>query len=68
MTSWAFLVIRDNTVTNVKGFSDYWDAAKFADNYIKNSLGVDMEKYPSYNKGENYTQENISVGVYLVSI
>lgn len=68
MTSWVFLVVKENIVTNIKGFSNYWDAAKFADSYIKNSLGVAMEKYPSYNKGENYIQDNISIGVYLVSI
>ena len=66
--TWAFLVIRDNAVANIKGFSDYWEASKFADSYIKNNLGVDIETYPAYNKGENYSKENISVGVYLVSL
>lgn len=58
---WVFVVVRNNSVERVKIFSNYWDGAKNADNFLK-TLGID--NFPNYNRGEYYRDNELSVGLY----
>ena len=33
--NWVFVVVRNNSVEQVKVFKDFWEGANFADNFIK---------------------------------
>lgn len=65
--SWVFVVVRDNSVEQVKVFDDFWVGADYADSFIekidpvfaKNGAGL-----PAYNRNESYKKDDLSVGLY----
>jgi hypothetical protein len=65
MSSWVFIVVRDNLVEQTRLFADFWVGCAFADNFIrsidKSMVDRDM---PAYNRGEFYKKDNLSVGLY----
>jgi hypothetical protein len=65
MSSWVFIVVRNNLVEQTKLFADFWVGCAFADNFIrsidKSMVDSDM---PAYNRGEFYKKDNLSVGLY----
>lgn len=61
--SWIFIVVRDNSVEQVKVFKDFWEGADYTDNFIKR-IEPGIEHLPSYNKGENYINNNFTIGLY----
>jgi hypothetical protein len=62
--SWAFIVVRDNTVERVKVFSDFWDGADYTDAFIKNIDPNFNGNLPAYNRNENYKNGDLTVGLY----
>lgn len=62
--NWAFIVVRDNSVEQVKIFNDFWEGCKHTDDFIK-SIDPNIEMLPAYNRGQNYKNENLSVGLYV---
>lgn len=61
--NWVFIVSRDNTIERVRIFADYWVGCAFADNFIR-SIDSSMTDMPAYHKGESYTKDDLSVGLY----
>jgi len=61
--NWVFIVTRDNVVEQVKVFKDFWEGANFADNFIKR-IEPGIGDLPAYNRGENYKNGNLTIGVY----
>jgi hypothetical protein len=61
--NWAFIVIRDNKVEQIKIFNEFWSGCKYADDFIRN-IDPNIVFLPAYNRGENYKGENFSVGLY----
>lgn len=61
--NWVFIVTRDNVVEQVKVFKDFWEGANFADNFIKR-IEPSLPFFPAYNRGENYKNGNLTIGVY----
>lgn len=61
--NWIFIVCRDNTVEQVKVFKDFWEGATFTDNFIKR-IQPSPPFYPAYNRGENYRNGDLTVGLY----
>lgn len=61
--NWVFIVIRDNTVEQVKVFKDFWEGATFTDNFIKR-VEPDLSYLPAYNRGESYSNGNLTIGLY----
>ena len=62
--NWVFIIIRDSTVEQVKVFKDFWEGATFTDNFIKR-VEPDPVSLPAYNRGESYTNGNLTIGLYL---
>jgi hypothetical protein len=61
--NWVFAVVRNNSVEQVKVFKDFWEGANFADNFIKR-IEPGVANLPEYNRGENYRNGDLSVGLY----
>ena len=61
--NWIFIVCQDSSIEQVKVFKDYWEGAEYADNFIKR-IEPGLEMLPKYNRGENYRNTNITVGLY----
>ena len=61
--NWTFIVIRDNTVEQIKSFSDFWAGCEYTDNFIR-SIDPDMTDMPAYNRGEHYHKDDLTVGLY----
>jgi len=61
---WTFIVVRDNTVEKVKTFTDFWEGAKYTDNFIKKIDPNFHGNFPIYNRNENYRSDNLTVGLY----
>jgi hypothetical protein len=65
MSSWVFIVIRDNIVEQTRGFDDYWKGCAFTDNHIRYIDSQMIEKdMPAYNRGEFYKKDNLTIGLY----
>jgi hypothetical protein len=62
--NWTFIVVRNSTVERVKTFSDFWEGAKFTDNFIKAIDPNFHGNFPIYNRNENYRNGDLSVGLY----
>ena len=65
MSSWVFIVVRNNVVEQTRAFADFWKGCAFTDNFIR-SIDSSMtdKSMPAYNRGEFYNKENLSVGLY----
>ncbi len=61
--NWIFIVCQDSNIEQVKVFKDYWEGANYTDNFIKR-IEPGLGMLPEYNRGENYRNENITVGLY----
>ena len=55
--NWVFVVVRNNSVEQVKVFKDFWEGANFADNFIKR-MEPSPVSMPAYNRGEYYTNDD----------
>jgi hypothetical protein len=64
---WVFIVVRNNTVERVKFFSDFWDGAEYTDDFIKSIDPVFDGNFPAYNRGENYKNNDLTIGLYRES-
>lgn len=60
---WVFVVVRDNSVEQVKFFKDFWEGASFADNFIKR-IEPGLSYFPAYNRGECYKNADLTIGLY----
>ena len=60
---WIFIICRENSIEQVKIFNDYWEGAKFTDNIIQR-LEPKLSDLPAYNRGENYKNNNLTIGLY----
>ena len=62
--NWIFVVVRNNLVERTKVFSDFWEGAEYADNFIKRiDLNFDGN-FPSYNRNEYYRRNDLTIGLY----
>jgi hypothetical protein len=61
--NWIFIVCRDNNIEQVKLFKDFWEGAKFTDKFIS-CLNPHVKDLPAYNRGENYRDGDLTVGLY----
>ena len=61
--NWTFLVIRDNSVEQIRSFSDFWAGCEYTDNFIR-SIDPNMVDMPAYNRGEHYHRDDLTVGLY----
>ncbi len=61
--NWIFIVCRDCSIEQVKVFKDFWEGANYTDNFIKR-IEPGIEMLPVYNRGENYRNGNLIVGLY----
>lgn len=65
MSNWTFIVVRDNMVEQTKNFDDFWKGCAFTDNFIRSiDRSMTNKDMPAYNRGEFYSKENLSVGLY----
>lgn len=65
--SWAFIVVRNNIVEQVKVFDDFWVGADYTDNFIEKidpGFAKGGTGLPSYNRNEYYKKDDLSVGLY----
>lgn len=60
---WIFIVSRNNSIEQVQVFSDFWEGASFTDNFIKR-IEPNPSFFPAYNRGENYRNGDLTVGLY----
>lgn len=65
--SWAFVVVRNNSVEKLKIFSDFWDGAEYTDDFIKSIDSLFDGNFPAYNRGENYKNNDLTIGLYRES-
>ena len=67
MSSWVFIVVRNNVVEQVRGFHDFWIGCAFTDNFIR-SIDPSMtdKEMPAYNRGETYKKDDLTVGMYKI--
>jgi lipopolysaccharide biosynthesis protein len=67
MSSWVFIVVRNNVVEQTRLFADFWVGCAFTDNFIR-SIDKSMtdKTMPAYNRGEFYKKDDLSVGLYKV--
>jgi hypothetical protein len=61
--NWVFIVCKDSAVEQVKVFKDFWEGEEFTDNFIKR-IEPGVANLPEYNRGENYRNGDLSVGLY----
>jgi hypothetical protein len=61
--NWIFIICRENSIEQVKTFNDYWEGANFTDNIIKR-MEPGLSDFPAYNRGENYKNNNLTIGLY----
>ena len=61
--TWAFVVTRNNSVEQIRLFTDLADGEEFANNFIK-QIDPNMEELPVYSKNESYFSNDLSVGLY----
>lgn len=61
--NWTFIVVRDNIVEQTKVFDDFWKGCEYTDNFIR-SIDPNMPDMPSYNRGEYYRDNDLTVGLY----
>jgi hypothetical protein len=64
---WVFIVIRDNTVEKIKFFDDFWKGADFTDQFISMIDPTLKERnggFPAYNRGEYYTMDTLTIGLF----
>lgn len=61
--NWTFLVIRDNSVEQIKSFGDFWEGCEYTDNFIR-SIDPNIADMPAYNRGEYYRNNHLTVGLY----
>lgn len=61
--NWIFIVCRENNIEQTKVFKDFWDGAKFTDNFIS-SIDESVKDFPAYNRNENYRNGNLTIGLY----
>jgi len=62
--NWVFVVVRNNSVEKVKVFDDFWIGAEYTDNFIKMIDPLFHGNFPAYNRNENYTKDDLTVGLY----
>lgn len=60
---WVFIVCRNNSIEQAQVFNDFWEGATFTDNFIKR-IEPDPGYLPAYNRGESYTNGDLSIGLY----
>jgi len=65
--SWVFIVVRNNAVEQTRTFSDFWQGAKYTDHFIAlidPNFGNGNPCFPAYNRGEFYSKDGVTVGLY----
>jgi hypothetical protein len=61
---WVFVVVRQNKVSRIKIFDDYFVGEQYANEYLKLVFGIEKD-FPEYRKGQNFTsKDNIIIGLY----
>lgn len=65
--NWVFVVVRDNCVEQIKTFDNFWIGQKFTDSFIS-KIDPKLKDMPAYNRGENYKNENLTIGLYKQTI
>ena len=61
--NWVFIICKDSAVEQVKVFKDFWEGAEFTDTFIKR-IEPGVANLPEYNRGENYRNGDLTVGLY----
>jgi len=66
---WTFIVVRDNSIEQVRTFSDFWAGCDYTDNFISKvdpdfADGTSKKPFPAYNRGESYRKDNLTIGLY----
>ena len=65
--NWIFIAVRNSSVEQTKVFSDFWEGAEYADNFIKR-IDLDFHgNFPAYNRNEYYRRDDLTVGLYKES-
>ena len=61
---WVFIVVRQNKVSSIKIFDDYFLGEKYSNEYLSLVFGIE-KNFPEYRKGQSFTSsDNITVGLY----